>query len=214
MCKVSEMLKVLQNVACVVLLSLGGLCSSAKGDNPISFVEFPDGTFLVNITGTTSPDEINVFGDMFGGHVYVYLNQDSDDAAIPHTCHSVRVTVYGLGGGDVITYGSIWSSDPDDHFDCSIYGGVGQDNITTDGGDDYIEGGEQSDIIKSGAGVDKVYGGSFNYIPPLSDGDDQIWSGGGFDEIYGGAGYDTLNQGGGNGDLKSSIESYTNPSGP
>ncbi|PCH93561.1 MAG: hypothetical protein COB84_09090 [Rhodobacteraceae bacterium] len=76
-------------------------------------------------------------------------------------------------------------ADPSDDLDV-VYGGAGNDDITTGDDADTIYGGTGDDTIDSGIDDDYVEGG---------DGDDVINAGQGADEVYGGDGNDTINTG-------------------
>ena len=73
-------------------------------------------------------------------------------------------------------------SDPYDDRD-TVYGGAGDDTITTGDDNDFIDGGAGNDIIDGGLDDDEIHGG---------DGDDVIVGGEGSDTIDGGAGDDTI----------------------
>ncbi len=104
-------------------------------------------------------------------------------------------TVYGGTGNDTITTG--------DDADL-IYGGFGNDSInggfdddTIDGnqGNDTIIGGEGSDVIAAGQGDDLVYGGLGPTFPDsinIPDTDGDLVPGNGRDDIFGGMGNDTI----------------------
>ncbi|WP_068309682.1 Hint domain-containing protein [Aliiruegeria sabulilitoris] len=110
-------------------------------------------------------------------------------------------TVYGDDGDDVIDtsstgiplpdlgfgpYGPVpeipADGDPTDDMD-TVYGGAGNDTITTGDDADYIDGGEGDDTIDGGLDADTIFGG---------DGADTIIGGEGSDEIDGGAGDDVI----------------------
>ena len=103
-------------------------------------------------------------------------------------------TVFGGGGNDTITTG-----DDDD----SIDGGIGNDVIdagfdddTIDGGDgnDFIIGGEGNDTIEGGAGDDTIFGGLEDAFDVLNIPDDagDLRPDNGDDVIYGGSGNDVI----------------------
>lgn len=64
-----------------------------------------------------------------------------------------------------------------------VFGGAGNDTITTAGANDHIHGDEGDDKIDAGSGRDRIYG---------DDGNDFIQGAGGNDKIYGGLGNDTI----------------------
>ncbi|HNH35922.1 MAG TPA: calcium-binding protein, partial [Rhodocyclaceae bacterium] len=114
-----------------------------------------------------------------GDHV-LYGDAGKDRLAVVkaagHSAGTARL--YGGDGDDTLT-----TSDGND----SVYGGDGNDKIKTGLGDDYVEGGDESvavagakangDTIDTGSGNDTIYGGT---------GSDAIKAGDGNDLIYGG----------------------------
>ena len=79
-----------------------------------------------------------------------------------------------------------------------VYGGAGNDSITTGRGRDRIDGGTGDDMIRSGAGRDDVFGNTGNDMIEAGDGHDVVYGGDGDDILRGGAGRDTLEGGVGN----------------
>ncbi|OYU01548.1 MAG: hypothetical protein CFE36_09685 [Sphingomonadaceae bacterium PASS1] len=100
---------------------------------------------------------------------------------------SVNGSVSGDAGNDVITLGGGYASggDGSDVINMSgsgsVYGGEGNDTITSGSGDDYIDTGNGNDIVDSGAGNDIVYSGREYFS---NSGSDTIRSGAGNDTIY------------------------------
>jgi hypothetical protein len=74
-----------------------------------------------------------------------------------------------------------------DTYGDTLYGGIGNDTITSQGGNDTVDGGSGDDTIYYGAGNDLVYGGDGNDVIDDVSGS-QL---GGADTVYGGAGNDT-----------------------
>ncbi|MBU2992048.1 cadherin-like domain-containing protein [Octadecabacter sp. 1_MG-2023] len=94
-----------------------------------------------------------------------------------------QVPLPDLSFGDIIPAdGDYPGSSPTDDLD-TVYGGAGNDTITTGDDADYIEGGEGHDVIDGGIDADEIYG---------DEGNDTIIGGEGSDEIYGGDGNDTV----------------------
>jgi hypothetical protein len=79
-----------------------------------------------------------------------------------------------------------------------VYGGAGDDTITTGKGNDRIDGGLGNDNIKSGAGHDDVFGNAGDDIIDAGSGHDVVYGGDGNDTLKGGKGRDTLEGGAGN----------------
>ncbi len=79
-----------------------------------------------------------------------------------------------------------------------VYGGAGNDFITTGQGIDRIDGGAGDDMIRSGAGRDDVFGNTGNDIIDAGNGHDVVYGGDGDDILRGGAGRDYMEGGAGN----------------
>lgn len=79
-----------------------------------------------------------------------------------------------------------------------VYGGDGNDTITTGKGNDRIDGGLGNDTINSGAGRDDVFGNAGNDVIDAGSGHDVVYGGDGNDTLRGGKGRDTLEGGAGN----------------
>lgn len=79
-----------------------------------------------------------------------------------------------------------------------VYGGAGDDTITTGKGSDRIDGGLGNDNIKSGAGRDDVFGNAGDDVIDAGSGHDVVYGGDGNDTLRGGKGRDTLEGGAGN----------------
>ncbi len=79
-----------------------------------------------------------------------------------------------------------------------VYGGAGNDSITTGQGIDRIDGGAGDDMIRSGAGRDDVFGNTGNDIIDAGTGHDVVYGGDGDDILRGGAGRDYMEGGAGN----------------
>lgn len=96
--------------------------------------------------------------------------------------------VYGGAGDDKIT--TYWLRD-------LIYGGSGNDTIDGGEGDDTIYGGTGNDSIIGGTGNDLIYGGPGDDRLSGGDGNDTLYSGPGQSTIWGGAGDDVIHADGG-----------------
>ncbi len=95
-------------------------------------------------------------------------------------------------GNDVITAAANVKVNMD------VYGGAGNDTITTGQGNDRIDGGLGNDTIKSGAGRDDVFGNGGDDVIDAGSGHDVVYGGDGNDTLRGGKGRDTLEGGAGN----------------
>ncbi|MCC7248997.1 MAG: hypothetical protein IT473_10275 [Lysobacter sp.] len=79
-----------------------------------------------------------------------------------------------------------------------VYGGAGNDTITTGKGRDRVDGGAGNDIINTGAGRDDVFGGAGNDTIDAGSGHDVVYGGDGNDILRGGKGRDYIEGGAGN----------------
>ncbi|MEM7438275.1 MAG: Hint domain-containing protein [Pseudomonadota bacterium] len=93
--------------------------------------------------------------------------------------------------------------DPTNDLD-TVYGGGGNDTITTGDDDDSIEGGQGDDVIDAGFDDDTIDGGTGNDTIIGGEGNDEIEGGDGDDTIYGGLedAFDVLNIKDDEGDLR------------
>lgn len=78
-----------------------------------------------------------------------------------------------------------------------IFGGTGQDFITTGSGNDVIDLGEGDDFADTGAGDDIITNDGGNNTVRSGDGDDVITLGDGFNDVDAGAGNDSITLGNG-----------------
>jgi Ca2+-binding RTX toxin-like protein len=112
-----------------------------------------------------------------------------------------QIVVYGLGGHDKITIS------PKITKPSLLWGGYGNDVLTSGKGDDVLHGEAGNDKLLGGVGNDQLFGGSGNDVLTGGtgnnllvggDGNDALTGGVGRDVLLGGAGIDKLS--GGNGD--------------
>ena len=82
----------------------------------------------------------------------------------------------------------------------SITGGRGDDHLTGDGDDNWLEGERGDDVLRGGGGRDIPLGGAGDDDVRGGDGDDVVWGNGGANRLSGGAGDDLLEAGGRAGD--------------
>ena len=218
---------------CAVTVGTGdGIVEGTAGDDRITvfYTGDPEGDrvdHLDEILPGEGPNDDIIHA--YGGDDTVYASV-GDDEIIGGDGSDV---VYGEDGDDVIdTSGGAPASDygwpaggiapdadPNDDRD-EVYGGAGNDTITTGddadtisggGGMDSIDGGLDDDEIEAEAGDDFVIGGHGSDLIYGGDGNDEIWGGmgagtdpyslpddidpvptNGMDTVYGGAGDDTI----------------------
>ena len=93
------------------------------------------------------------------------------------------LTIFGGEGTDTITAtGIVQISDATKAANLYLSGDLGNDNITSGGGNDTIMGGNGNDVVNSGAGNDTIMGG---------EGNDSITAEAGTNRVIGGNGADT-----------------------
>ena len=146
----------------------------------------PDGTPIRD--DPTDGGELNPFLNT-GGNTLVI--RDNPNTAGPDTNY-LRYT-----GGDHVVLGGTNPGElsPTNNGNDILIGGLGDDTIWGDGGDDYIQGGDGGDILLGGAGDDILLDiGGPNNIQG-QEGNDAISAGGGEALILGGSGNDFILQG-------------------
>lgn len=126
-----------------------------------------------------------------------------------------RITIHGLGGGDLIDLNSgttpgqqflrtrVWV-DAGDGED-TVLGSAGRDTLFGGGGNDLLLGLAGNDILGGGDGVDLIHGGAGNDRIDGGDGSDALLGDSGNDVLQGGQGEDSLTGGAGH-DLLRDLE--------
>lgn len=125
--------------------------------------------------------------DLAAGHSYT-LTLDNANVTVGN---NLLVAGFTLGFGDDL----IFDGSDETSASLSVYGGFGDDNLWTGGGDDLVSGGAGSNVLHAGDGDDQVYiDVSPNNVAYAGDGDDRIYGGANFiaGALYGGAGHDVL----------------------
>jgi Ca2+-binding RTX toxin-like protein len=124
----------------------------------------------------------------------------------PTVANTQQITVFGLGGNDVITLNETNGALPR----AQLFAGAGDDRVTGGSGADQLFGQAGNDVLNGKGGNDFLFGGTGNDVLTGGDGDDQvfgeagddrfIWSPGDDTDLYeGGTGFDTTQVRGGNG---------------
>jgi len=107
----------------------------------------------------------------------IFTGTDGDDEIRPgYVSPGVVANPFGATPGD----------DPD-----SLYGGQGDDQLDSGGGDDDLFGGDGGDELSGGAGDDELYGGDGNDRLNGGAGHDTLWGDPGADTMRGGPGHDS-----------------------
>lgn len=177
------------------------------------------GTFQYDGTGALAGGTLTAY-DQFSGADFIVRATDIDVSAV----QVANLTAAGankalmtlvLGGND-----QVWGGIYDDY----IAGQGGNDTIIALGGYDYVDGGAGNDDVNGNQGADTVHGGDGNDTVRGGQGDDTVYgdagddghvngnigndsvSGGtGADTCYGGQGNDTLSGGDGNDSLSGDL---------
>lgn len=164
-----------------------GLADSLEAGATIGGVRLTNDGRL-QIVGTDEPDSIGI-SEIEPGLLRLVANFDRTlQTPLNKETHwfgtsAVSSIEIVLGAGDdVATIGSVIA------IDAAIYGGEGNDTLTSASGNDLLLGEGGDDLLKAGGGLNRLYGG---------DGNDQLSSGGGDDTLSGGAGDDVLKAGSG-----------------
>ena len=100
------------------------------------------------------------------------------------------VAVLGTSGNDVISAPTVTGSPAGNHWNCEIFGNLGNDTLVGSSTADFIlHGGRGNDVLSGQGTMDvSLYGGV---------GNDILTGAGGYDDLEGGAGNDKLNGGAG-----------------
>jgi hypothetical protein len=114
-----------------------------------------------------------------------------------------RVEVFAGAGADVVNYtaaigSKIFGGDGDD----SVTSGVGDDSVWGQAGNDVVNLGAGDDYFSGSTGNDEAHGGDGNDTLYGYDGDDDLWGENGDDFASAGDGFDWIGGGAGNDDLR------------
>lgn len=133
-----------------------------------------------SLNGATTDFGASSAVTVYGGDGAVDSADGADVIDIDTGATSTAV-IYGNAGNDTVTA-------DDNDTTSTVFGGLGDDSITTAANADSVVGGEGDDTIAAGAGANTVEGG---------EGDNNITTGAGDDRITAGAGDDTISSGDG-----------------
>jgi hypothetical protein len=152
---------------------------------------------LLAITGTPGNDRIVVsLAANDPTTLDVRVNRQSFSFKVADVTDHVRINA--LRGNDRITVSNVNGAVT---LDFEVYGGTGNDRISTDAGDDTLSGGAGNDMANGGAGNDMLNGDLGNDRLNGQDGDDRVTGGSGNDRCNGDAGADVLSGDAGNDNL-------------
>jgi Ca2+-binding RTX toxin-like protein len=117
------------------------------------------------------------------------LGHDNNDTVTTANAVQCAMAVFGGPGDDAITTGS-----GADYID----GGLGADTIHGGAGNDFLDGNDGDDFLYGDAGDDVIHGGLGDDYADGGDEDDMIYGDEGSDTLFGAGGYDWIEGGDGN----------------
>jgi len=138
-----------------------------------------------NMVRVNINDEVTTYLAENIQHIRINAGEGDDTITIdlPQSLEGIRSRVFGGEGNDQITTGGGRDA---------IFGGAGDDQINAGGGNDFVRGGDGNDQIDGGDGNDRLMGGNGDDVINGSDGDDRLSGGDGDDIIDGGVGADRI----------------------
>jgi len=155
-------------------------------DTDVFFVQTPFSvldprTTILTIQATDGADSLTM--KLVGSELLVTLNgvEERHDAAAVK-----RIEAFLMEGNDSFI------SDAGVQINTYVFGDLGDDSITTGGGNDTISGGAGKNLMLGGPGDDRINGSNGRDTLDGQDGDDRLYGKGGNDDLTGGAGVDRL----------------------
>lgn len=155
------------------------------GQDEFRFIDTLSGTFVLS----DSQFVVNGIAVSFTGVDRLYVQLGASDDVFDASNFSGFMELYDSGGSNVISSGSggssmvfIFSSSANSN---TVYGGSGNDYISSGEGNDFLYGGGGNDSLYGNGGDDYLNGG---------DGDDLLDGGYGIDTMLGGTGADFFRQ--------------------
>ncbi len=178
-----------------------GVLTPTIDKNGDGFIKPDDGDVL----GEDLSDEPNaIVVEAFGivqiltGVTSIYADlgktNDEDDILTVHPDLDIPLEVYGGGGDDEITTGKAGDTVDAGAGTDTVRGGAGNDSILGGEGSDNLFGNAGGDTLRGGNGDDAIYGGN-NDGQDVGDTGDSLDGGGGNDRMFGHLGNDTLEGG-------------------
>ncbi len=141
-------------------------------------------------------------GTGVNGTTYTLHGNEADNQLFGNL-NAGTFVLYGEGGNDTLNAAGVFGVDPinilygGDGADLingwlvdSLYGGAGNDTITSQGGNDLLDGGLDNDSLDGGADNDTLFGGDGNDTLNGGNDNDTLDGGNGDDSMVGGAGTD------------------------
>jgi len=173
------------------IISGGALLGTAAPANAAVTAGFAGGILIVRADG--ADNSITVSRNA-AGTILVNGGGVSVTGGTPTVANTSRISVFGLGGNDVITLNEVNGALPV----AELSGGEGNDVLTGGSGADLLFGQGGNDTMLGDGGNDQLFGGSGNDVATGGDADDQVSGQGGDDRMIWNPGDDTdLNEGAG-----------------
>lgn len=172
------------------IISGGTLLATAAPASAATTANFVAG--ILTVRGDAADNAITVSRNAAGG---IRVNGGAIQVAggNPTVANTTRISVFGLGGNDVITFDE--SNGPLPTGELS--GGEGNDTLAGGSAADLIFGQGGNDTMLGNGGADQLFGAGGNDTMTGGDGDDQVFGQGGDDRMIWNPGDDTdLNEGG------------------
>jgi Ca2+-binding RTX toxin-like protein len=177
-------------VVATAVMSGGALLATAAPASAATTATF--GAGVVSVFGDNADNAITVSRNAAGA-ILVNGGAISVTGGAPTVANTTLISVFGLGGADVIALNEANGALPR----AQLFGGEGNDVLTGGSGADLIFGQGGNDTLLGKGGPDQLFGGTENDAITGGDADDQAFGQGGNDRIIWNPGDDTdLNEGG------------------
>ena len=171
------------------VLALGVLAATSATASAAVTGTFGNG--LLSVTGDSLDNNITVSRNA-AGQILVNGGAVSVVGGTPTVANTARISVFGLGGNDVLTISEVNGALPPAH----LFGASGNDVLTGGSGNDQLFGESGNDTLLGKGGFDLLFGGNDNDTLTGGDADDQVFGQGGNDRMIWNPGDDTdLNEG-------------------
>ena len=173
------------------IISGGTLLGTAAPANAAVTAGFTGGILIVR---ADSADNSITVSRNAAGTILVNGGAVAVGGGTPTVANTSRISVFGLGGNDVITLNENNGALPV----AELSGGEGNDVLTGGSAADLLFGQGDNDTLLGNGGSDQLFGGGGNDVATGGDGDDQAFGQGGDDRMVWNPGDDTdLNEGAG-----------------
>jgi Ca2+-binding RTX toxin-like protein len=173
------------------VLAIGVLAATSATASAAVTGTFGNG--VLTVTGDSLDNNITVSRNA-AGQILVNGGAVSVVGGTPTVANTARISVFGLGGNDVLTLSEVNGALPL----ATLFGSSGNDVLTGGSGNDQLFGESGNDTLLGKGGFDLLFGGNDNDTLTGGDADDQVFGQGGNDRMIWNPGDDTdLNEGAG-----------------